>query len=120
MIFLPAARAAAATGCGAGRWLGMPGLMISAVMRRQSIEPGSASSTPASTAAARDPALSSQATHPTPAAARARAVARPERASPSTTKDDPLSAARSIIPSPQLQVGKAGHRQNGGDDPEAK
>jgi hypothetical protein len=31
MIFLPAARAAAATGCGLGRWLGMPGLMTSAV-----------------------------------------------------------------------------------------
>jgi len=35
MIFLPAARAAAATGCGLGRRLGMPGLMISADARDQ-------------------------------------------------------------------------------------
>ena len=50
---------------------------------------------------------------------RARAVARPERASPSTTNDEPLSTARSIIRSPQLQRREAGHRQDRGDDPEA-
>ena len=54
-----------------------------------------------------------------PAAFRARTVARPERASPSTTNDEPLRTARSIIRSPQLQGGEAGHRQDGGDDPEA-
>src|SRR5882762_10220395 len=55
-----------------------------------------------------------------PAAFRARPVARPERASPSTTNDEPLSMPRSIIRSPQLQGGEAGHRQDGGDDPETE
>src|ERR1700704_115454 len=55
-----------------------------------------------------------------PAAIRARPVARPERASPSTTNDEPFRMPRSIIRSPQLQGGEAGHRQDGGDDPETK
>src|SRR4029453_17248066 len=71
-------------------------------------------------AASREAALSSQATQAIPAACRARAVARPERASPSTTNDEPFSTPRSIIGSPQLQGGETGHRQDGGDDPEAK
>src|SRR6266446_4903557 len=119
-IFLPAARAAAATGCGLGRRLGMPGLMMSAVVRGQSMDAGSTTATPALAASAREPALSSQATQSIPAALRARTVARPERASPSTTNDEPLSTPRSIIGSPQLQGGEAGHRQDGGDDPEAE
>ena len=118
---LPAARAAAATGCGLGRRLGMPGLMTSAVHLRpvdgrRLGERGRRS--PA--AASRDAALSSQATQSIPAAIRARTVARPERASPSTTNDEPLRTERSIIRSPQLQGGEADHRQDGGDDPEAE
>src|SRR5262249_17469406 len=120
MIFLPAARAAAATGCGFGKVLGMPGLMIRAVMRDQSMPLGSATLRPAFTAASRDAASSSQATQSMPAAFRARAVARPERARPSTTNDEPLRMPRSIIRSPQFQGGKTGHRQDGGDDPETE
>src|SRR5216684_5406020 len=120
MIFLPAARAAAATGCGLGRRLGMPGLMMSAVARDQSMDAGSTTGTPILAAVSREAAMSSQATQSIPAAFRARTVARPERASPSTTNDEPLSTARSIIRSPQLQGGEAGHRQDGGDDPEAE
>src|SRR5258707_8348641 len=120
MIFLPAARAAAATGCGLGRGLGMPGLMMSAVARAQSMDAGSTTGTPILAAVAREAVVSSQATQSIPAARRARTVARPERASPSTTNDEPLSTARSIIRSPQFQGGETGHRQDGGDDPEAK
>src|SRR4029077_9342428 len=76
--------------------------------------------TPASTAVLREPSLSSQATQSIPAASRARTVASPERASPSTTKDEPLKTARSIIHSPQLQRGETDHRQDGGNDPEAE
>src|SRR5580704_11969465 len=120
MICLPAARAATATGCGLGRWLGMPGLMMSAATPDQPMEAGSTTGTPILAAASREAALSSQATQSMPAALRARTVARPERASPSTTNDEPLSTARSIIRSPQLQGGESGHRQDGGDDPEAE
>jgi hypothetical protein len=60
MIGLPAARAAAATGCGLGKVLGMPGLMTRAVMRDQSMPAGSATFSPAVTAASREAALSSQ------------------------------------------------------------
>src|SRR5450631_135109 len=120
MICLPAARAATATGCGLGRWLGMPGLMMSAAAPDHSMDAGSTTGTPILAAASRDVALSSQATQSMPAALRARTVARPERASPSTTNDEPLSTPRSIIRSPKLQGGETGHRQDGGDDPEAK
>ena len=121
MICLPAARAAAATGCGLGRWLGMPGLMTSAVDARPvDATPDRRARRRSSAAASRDAALSSQATQSIPAAFRARTVARPERASPSTTNDEPLSTPRSIIRSPQFQGGETGHRQDGGDDPEAE
>src|SRR5712671_4946614 len=120
MIFLPAARAAAATGCGLGRWLGMPGLMMSAAARDQPMDAGSTTGTPILAAVSREAALSSHATQSIPAAFRARTVARPERASPNTTNDEPLSMPRSIIRSPQLQGGETGHRQDGGDDPEAE
>src|SRR5437879_2294629 len=120
MIGLPAACAAAATACGLGRWLGMPGLMTRAVTFDQSMLDGSARRTPESAAALRGPSSSSQATQSMPAAIRARTVARPERASPSTTNDEPLRTARSIIRSPQLQRGEPDHRQDGGNDPEAE
>src|SRR5216683_5368892 len=120
MIGLPAARAATATGCGLGRWLGMPGLMTSAAARDHSMDEGSTIGTPILAAASREAALSSQATQSIPAALRACTVARPERASPSTTKDEPLRTPRSIIRSPQLQRGEADHRQDGGNDPEAE
>src|SRR5205814_843926 len=120
MIGLPAARAAVATGCGSGKWLGMPGLITSAVTFDQSMLDGSVRRTPTAAAAARGISLSSQAVQSMPAANRARTVARPERASPSTTKDEPLRTARSIIRSPQLQRGEADHRQDGGNDPEAE
>src|SRR5438094_2078648 len=119
-IFLPAARAAAATGWGLGRRLGMPGLMMSAVMHDQSMDAGSTTVMPALAAASRAAALSSQATKSIPAALSARAVARPERASPSTTNDELFSTPRAITGSPELQGGEAGHRQDGGDDPEAE
>src|SRR6266851_2130833 len=98
----------------------MPGLITSAVTFDQSMLDGSARRTPASAAALREMSLSSQAAQSTPAALRARTVARPERASPSTTNDEPLSTPRSIIGSPEFQGGETGHRQDGGDDPEAK
>src|SRR5215470_15903680 len=120
MSGLPATRAAAAIGCGLGRRLGMPGLITSAVTFAQSTLDGSARRTPAAAAAWRGASLSSQAAQSMPAASRARTVARPERASPSTTNDEPLRTARSIIRSPQLQRGEADHRQDGGDDPEAE
>src|SRR5216683_6966700 len=120
MIGLPAARAATATGCGLGRWLGMPGLMTSAAARDHSMDEGSTIGTPILAAASREAALSSQATQSIPAALRACTVARPERASPSTTNDEPLRTPRSIIRSPELQGGETGHRQDGGDDPEAE
>src|SRR5471032_3029089 len=120
MIGLPAARAAAATACGLGSVLGMPGLMTSAVIFDQSILSGSASFIPALAAALRVSSLSSQATQSTPPAMRARTVVRPERASPSTTYDDPWRKERLITPSPELQGGEADHRQDGGDDPEAE
>src|SRR5216683_4455323 len=120
MIGLPAARAATATGCGLGRWLGMPGLMTSAATCDQPMDAGSTTGTPILAAASREAALSSQATQSIPAALRARTVARPERASPSTTNDEPLSTPRSIIGSPEFQGGEAGHRQDRGDDPEAE
>src|SRR5882672_1211781 len=120
MIGLPAARAATATACGSGRRFGMPGLMTRAVTFDQSMLDGSARRTPASAACLRGASLSSQAAQSIPAASRARTVARPERASPSTTKDEPLRTPRSIIHSPQLQRGEADHRQDGGNDPEAE
>src|SRR5216684_2457221 len=120
MIFLPAARAAAATGCGLGKRLGMPGLMMSAAACDQPMDSGSTTETPILAAVSREAALSSHATQSIPAAFRARTDARPERASPSTTNDEPLSMPRSIIRSPQLQGGETGHRQDGGDDPEAE
>src|SRR5471032_677842 len=120
MIGLPAARAAAATACGLGNVLGMPGLMTSAVIFDQSILSGSASFMPALAAALRVSALSSQAAHSTPAAMRARTVVRPDRASPRTMYDDPWRKERLIMPSPELQGGEADHRQDGGDDPEAE
>src|SRR5476651_1246642 len=117
---VPAARAAAATGCGWGNRLGMPGLITSAVTFDQSMLAGSTSLAPISAAALRWGSLSSHTTQSIPAANRARTVARPERASPRTTNDEPLRTARSIIRSPQLQGGEADHRQNGSDDPEAE
>src|SRR5690242_1250282 len=117
---LPAARAAAATGCGLGRRLGMPGLITSAVNRFQSMLEGSASIAPIAAACPRAASLSSQATQSIPAAIRARTVVRPERASPSTTYDEPSRMERSIIRSPQLQGGEAHHREDGGNDPEAE
>src|SRR5476651_2121181 len=117
---VPAARAAAATGCGWGNRLGMPGLITSAVTFDQSMLAGSTSLAPISAAALRWGSLSSHTTQSIPAANRARTVARPERASPSTTNDEPLRTARSIMRSPQLQGGEADHRQDGGDDPEAE
>ena len=75
----------------------MPGLITSASMPDQSIVNGSAIRAPASAAASREAALSSQAMQSIPAALRARTVARPERASPSTTNDEPWRTARSII-----------------------
>src|SRR5947209_11053019 len=116
----PAARAASATGCGLGRRLGMPGLITSAVMFFQSIVAGSANLAPSVAACSRATGLLSHATHSIPAAIRARTVVRPERASPSTTYDEPLRTERSIIRSPQFQGGQADHREDGGDDPEAK
>src|SRR6266851_1674135 len=88
--------------------------------RDHSMDEGSTIGTPILAAASREAALSSQATQSIPAALRACTVARPERASPSTTNDEPLRTPRSIIRSPELQSGETGHRQDGGDDPEAE
>jgi len=86
---------------------------MSAVARDQSMDAGSTTGTPILAAVSREAAVSSQATQSMPAALRARTVARPERASPSTTNDDPLSTARSIIRPPQLQGGETVHREDG-------
>ena len=75
-IGLPAARAARAAGCGWGSRFGMPGLMIKALACDQSNAAGSTNLAPMPAACSRDDALSSQATHSIPAAARARTVAR--------------------------------------------
>src|SRR5471030_1580561 len=98
----------------------MPGLITSAVAFDQSMLAGSTSRAPRSAAALRWGSLSSHTTQSIPAANRARTVARPERASPSTTNDEPLRMARSIIRSPEFQGGEARHREDGGDDPEAE
>src|SRR5581483_11868560 len=120
MIGRPASRAASAMACGLGRRLGMPGLITNALTFDQLIRSGSMRRMPAPAAARRVASLSSQATQSMPAASRARTVVRPERASPSTTYDEPLRTARSIIRSPQLQRRQAEHRQDRGDDPEAE
>src|SRR5262249_46533355 len=108
------------TGCGRGRRLGMPGLMIRALTPDQSMAAGSARRAPGATPPARAAWVSSHATDGVWGGSRARTRPRPEGARPRPTNEDPLSPPRSIIGSPQFQGGKAGQGQDGGDDPEAE
>src|SRR5271154_6040263 len=114
-----AARAAATTGCGFGWVWGIPGDSTSAAILDQSKPAGSSTGMRWLAAMARPKAASSQACTRAPPALSAAAAARPERASPSTATSRPRYAPTSIIPSPQLERGEAGDREDRGDDPEA-
>src|SRR5579885_718231 len=119
MISMPAARARAATGCGAGWVCGMPGDSTSARTPSSAAVPRSTSGTPAEAAAARRVAASSQAMTRAPPCCSACAAARPERARPRTATGSLRKHGTAIIASPELQGGEAGDREDRGDDPEA-